>query len=636
MRAGTIRILDVHNARRTEGVLLSQYIGPKILDTRCQETIFELYNLQDGLLTFMFHGETETVGWQSWVLVVDVENYTGNDQEPDRMRLVVDLWTPEEIVVRNDKRHVCIMTPTGTSVNGRHREWVCRVWNLSDPEPRPMTLQIPDLAVGEIGQTLVFEILNGSLYAVSTQSPFEMDEPEWTSFYTCFRFPLENPHPLTLEKLRIWRRHHKEGPINDLWTDLKLHRDEATGKPSVIEARKEWTGGSSAQSRTWYRQELPSTFPSPKAAVDKDEEMADADDQSANQHQGSLANPPQHLSSSSTSAQDTPYLLATPPVDNESDLDPPSTSVILERRPGYPRIPRNTHIEYPADAPPPAIVDSFILAKSKYRSYNPSAAAFLDLVVDERQQPTQSEWAQQIRLRVGSRREASPLDRSGMTHEQCKDRYTQQPVPDSELRYVDQGIHLWPPNDAPTVLQDLLNGSIISDCQKNRDDAGCKMLGDITAFSDERSIVYLVKDKGTHEDRQGQLILINFDEHVHFLYGKWVPEFIDLYGRQNPDPRDTFTEPANLITTEEMSNKKYEAMEIDDGEADDEDEEEEDAEMDQESANDSDGEGKFMPADDDNDYFWCELYDDDEPVEAEWFVEEMAHWTDIRKGFCFR
>ncbi len=94
MRAGTIRILDVHTARRTEGVLLSQYIGPNILDTRCQETEFELYNLQDGLLTFMFHGETETVGWQSWVLVVDVDNYTGNDQEPDRTRLVVDLSIP--------------------------------------------------------------------------------------------------------------------------------------------------------------------------------------------------------------------------------------------------------------------------------------------------------------------------------------------------------------------------------------------------------------------------------------------------------------------------------------------------------------------------------------------------------------
>ncbi|KAL8919293.1 MAG: hypothetical protein Q9208_006858 [Pyrenodesmia sp. 3 TL-2023] len=629
VRAGTIRILDVHNARKTEGVLLSQHIGPQALDIRCDSTEFELYNLQDGLLTFMFHGETEAVGWQSWILVVDIDNYTGNDQEPDRMRLVVDLWTPEEIVVRNDKRYVCIMTPTGTSVNGRHREWVCRVWVLSAPESRPMTLQIPDLAIGEIGQTLIFEIFNESLYAVSTQSPFEMDEPEWTSFYTCFRFPLENPHPLTLEKLRIWRRHHKEGPINDLWTDLKLHRDEATGKLFVIEARKEWTGGSSAQSRTWYRQELPSRFPTPRGAVD-DVEMADATNSDANVQQASATN----LASSSDSAQDPPYLLATPPKDNESDLDTASTTVTLERRPGYPRIPHKTHLEYAADAPRSRIVDGFILAKSKYRSYNPSAAAFLDLVVDDRQQSTQSVWAQQIRLRVGSRGKASPIDDSGMMHKRCTDSHTGQPVPDSELRYVDQGIHLWPPNDAPAVLQDLLNGKNISHYRMSSDEAVCKTLGDITAVSDERSIVYLVKEKGAHEDHQGQLILINFDEHIHFLYRKWVPEFIDLYGRQDLDLRSASTEAADPVTMEGMPEQKYEPMEIDDDEADEEDGEEQE-ETDKENTSESDDEDKFMPANDINDHFWCELYDDDEPVEAEWFVEEMAHWTDIQEGFCF-
>lgn len=598
-------------------MILSQHIGLQILDIRCDSTEFELYNLQDGLLTFMFHGETEVVGWQSWILVVDVNNYIGNDQEPDRMRLVVDLWTPEEIVVRNDKLYVCIMTPTGTSLNGRHREWVCRVWVLSAPESRPMTLQIPDLAVGEIGQTLIFEIFNGSLYAVSTQSPFEMDEPEWTSFYTCFRFPLENPHPLTLEKLRIWRRHHKEGPINDLWTDLKLHRDEATGRLFIIEARKEWTGGSSAQSRTWYRQELPSRFPTPRSAVDNDEEMADANNSNANLQQASSTD----LASSSDNAQDPPYLLVTPPKDNESG-------------PGYHRIPHKTHCEYPADAPPPAIVDSFILAKSKYRSYNPSAAAFLDLVVDDRQQSTESEWAQQIRLRVGSRRKASPIDESGMMHKQCRDSYTGQPVPDSELRYVDQGIHLWPPSDAPAVLQDFLNGKNIPHYRMSSDEATCKTLGDITAISDERSIVYLVKEKGAHEDHQGQLILINFDEHIHFFYRKWVPEFIDLYGRQDLDLRTASTEAADPITMEGMLKKKYEPMEIDDDKADEELGEEEE-EMDEENTNDTDDEDKSMPSDENNDYFWCELYDDDEPVEPEWFVEERAHWTDIKEGFCF-
>lgn len=635
VRAGTIRILDVHNARKTEGVLLSEHVGLQILDTYCKNTETELYNLQDGLLTFMFHGETDTIGWQSWILLVEVDNYhSNNDQELDRVRLAIDLWTSEDIVARNNRRHVCIMAPTGTSINGRHREWVCRVWDLDDPESRPMTIQVPNLAVSEIGQGLVFEIFDGYLYAVSTQSPFEMDEPEWTSFYTCFRFPLKNPHPLTLEKLRIWRRHHQEGPINDLWTDLRLHKDEMTGKLFIIEARKEWTGGSSAQSRTWYRQALPTRFPCPEAAVDDDEEMVDVNDQGGNQHLVPPANQSQNLASSSTSDQDPPYLLAMPPDYNESDHDPSSTALSLERRPGHPRLLHNTHSEYSSDAPAPPTVDSFILAKSKYRAYNPSAAAFLDLVVDDRKQSTQSEWAQQIRLRIGSRRQASPLDQNGRSHKHCIDSYTKQPVPDSELRYVDQGTHLWPPSDAPAILQDLLNGNHISDYQYSTDESGCKTLGDITATSDERSIVYLVKEKGAPEDHQGQLILINFDEHIHFFYKKWVPDFVDLYGCQDPDPKTSRTQPAEQITTERMLKKTYEPMEIDSEDADQESRDE-DEEAEEKNPDDSDGEDKLMPADDINDYYWCELYDDDEPVEPAWFVEEMAHWTDIQEGFCF-
>ncbi|KAL8649492.1 MAG: hypothetical protein Q9210_004361 [Variospora velana] len=615
VRGYTIRILDVFNASKREGVLFPRLIGNQILAACCMSTEVELYNVQDGLLTFMFHGETQTVGWRSWVLVIDADyQKDAEDLDSDRVRLAVDLWTPEDIFVRNTTRYICFISPTGSSVNGRHREWVCKVWDLNEHEPRPMAMQIPELAVSELGQGLVFEIFGEYLYAVSTQSAFEMDEPEWTSFYTCYRFPLNNPHPLTLEKLRIWRRHHQEGPINDLWTDLKLHKDELTGKLFIIEARKEWTGGRSAQSRTWYRQELPAQFLYSEVASDDDddnddEDMAVRSNQGGDVHQPSGADQSHDLASSSSSTQDPPYLLVTLPND-------------LERRPGHRRLPHNTQPEYPSDAPAPPAADSFILAKSKHRAYNPSASAFLDIVVDDRQPSGQSKWAQQIRFRIGSRCEASPLNSEGMVHEH-----------DSELRYVDQGINVWPPSDAPTVLQDLLNGNVISD-NVGSDGFTRKTLGEITAISDERSIVYLVKEKGALEDAQGQLILVNFDQHIHFLYQKWTPVFIDLQrSRHNPDSCKADIQPMEQIAVEGMLKMTYEPMIVDDDDYEADQEDDEDEEM-EEGSDENDGE-KIMPADDTNDYSMCESIDDGEPVEIEWLIEERAMWTYYRRGFRF-
>ncbi|KAL8956733.1 MAG: hypothetical protein Q9193_005823, partial [Seirophora villosa] len=617
VRGRTIRILDVHNASRREGVLFASLIAEQILDTCCVSTEVELYNVQDGLLTFMFHGETQTLGWKSWVLVIEADYHKdAEDFHSERVLLVVDLWTPEDLIVRNDTSHICFISPTGSSVNGRHREWVCKVWDLREQEPRPIALQIRELAVSELGQGLVFEIFDGYLYAVSTQSPFEMDEPEWTSFYTCYRFPLDNPHPLTLEKLRIWRRHHQEGPINDLWTDLKLHKDEMTGKLFVIEARKEWTSGCSAQSRTWYRQELPTQFSHSEAAT------ADGGDLP----QLSGADHSHDLSSSDISTQDPPYLHATLPVD--SGLDAKSfTAISSERRPGHARLPLNTHCEYPSDDPAPPIVDSFILAKSKNRAYNPSASAFLDLVIDDRQPSAQSKWAQQIRFRIGSRCEASPLDSNGMIHKHCIDSFGGQVVPDSELRYVDQGISVWPPANAPTVLQDLLNGNVVSDNARSRG-SGRKTLGEVTAVSDERSIVYLVKEKGAPEDAQGQLILLSFDQHLQYFYKKWTPGLIGLQSRHGPDICRVNVQPAEQITMEGMLKKTYEPVAVDDDDDEADQRNDEDEEM-EEDSDESDGEGKIMPADDINDV------DDDRSVELEWFIEEMAMWTDLRQGFRF-
>ncbi|KAL8963392.1 MAG: hypothetical protein Q9183_005016, partial [Haloplaca sp. 2 TL-2023] len=55
-----------------------------------------------------------------------------------------------------------------------------------------------------------------------------------------------------------------------------------------------------------------------------------------------------------------------------------------------------------------------------------------------------------------------------------------------------------------------------------------------------------------------------------------------------------------------------------------------------ETADATDEDLSFMPADDENDLFWREEYDEDEPVEAEWFMMEPALWAEEQEGFSFR
>ncbi|KAL8700534.1 MAG: hypothetical protein Q9224_000920 [Gallowayella concinna] len=626
VRDDLIRVLDVHSARHTEGVIDTTVIGNQLVGTVCKDHEVELLHLQDGLLTLIYHAETCTVGWTSWVLVIDVTQY---DLNLERLSLAVDLWTSTEIVARNDRRYICIVTPTGLSVSGNHREWVCRVWDIDNLPARPPTVQIPELAINEIGQALVFEVFDGFLYAISTQPSSETDEPDWVSHYTCLRFPLDHPHSSTLESIKIWRRHHREGPINDLWTSLQLVRDEVTGELSIIEARKEWTGGSSSQRRTWYQQSLPARFSTPNESDNVDEPIMDYTDQ----NQDLLVESQPHNLTGNAST-DSPYLLAVPPADGQYNYAPPGSSPGLNQWPPHPRLPCNMQLEYPATASSPITLANSILARSKYRTYIPSAAAFLDLVVDDRPTSSPNTRAQQLRLRIGSRKEASPLDDRGMIHQHIINPYTRQPVHDSEKRYEDNGIYSWPPPDAPAVLLNTLNGSSSSRASTDADKSNHRMLGDVTSVSDERSIIYLVKKKGAADHEKGQLILINFDQHIKFWHKKWTPDFIDLYREYESNATDASIEPTEEVSMGTMAPQIYEPvdMEIDDPEnedrGNDEDYNSDDWDRSQE-------ENSFQPADDVNELFWCEEFDENEPVDMHWFMEQMALWTDFQDGFCF-
>ncbi|KAI4201462.1 MAG: hypothetical protein LQ350_003221 [Teloschistes chrysophthalmus] len=622
VRGNQIRVLDVHSALDTEAVIDCSLVAQQLLEVDCRQTDVELYNLQCSLLTILFHALTRTTGWRSWLVVIDVDNY---NITLDPFVFIADLWTVEEIIVRNNEKHLCVISPIGVSANGRHREWVCKVWDVEHPTSAPLLLQIPDLGIGEIGHDLVFEIFGEYLYIVSTQAPYDLDEPEWISYYKCFRVPLNNPHILTLEKLRIWRRDHSEGPINNLWTSLSLEQDESSGELVVIEARKEWTGSSSAQRRTWYKHVLPRQFTTSETAVENDENSTGSNGQTTSAAQASLA-------SSNGMVQDPPFLFAMPPNEAARDAEASAAGMVPGQQPFPSRIPCHMHSEYPANGPMPEFVDNSVLAKSKYRAYELKAQAFIDLLVDDREPPRQSNWRQQIRLRIGSRREISPLNEEGMVHNHLINPSTGKAIENSELRYQDMGIHLWPPIDAPMVLQDLLNGG--DDPREEASDGKRRYrgLGDVSAISDERSILYLVKAKEASLDDWGRLVLINFDQHIRFQHEEWSPSSLDLYKQKVSARAHPSNQPAPQVGTDELDDELYESSSSMD--VDDDDEDGDDTGSDEGSSDSDDGLNP-APGGEDYDIFREEADDGDDFVELQWFTQQMALWTEIQQGFRF-
>jgi hypothetical protein len=168
------------------------------------------------------------------------------------------------------------------------------------------------------------------------------------------------------------------------------------------------------------------------------------------------------------------------------------------------RLRRHYHPEYPLDDNNQAHDTlyqrrDFILAKTKFRTYNLSASTFVDLVNDPHpSSPGASHIPQdRLRLRTVSRKRKSPIDEASNTLH--KPEFTDDngnPMEHGEERFTSRGIHMWPPDNAPAELTQLL-------CPSHR-------IGKIQAVADERSIIYSIDQEGLSGGNQA-IILINFD-----------------------------------------------------------------------------------------------------------------------------
>lgn len=461
-----IRILDIHQAAKVEQIIDLNRIGLQVWKGGKLFARAELLHYQDGILSFLYrsplsNGKYDTE--ETWLMAINIRTNIPKDTKRVRLAMIVQ---NSKFFVRHDSRYLYVGTHDGMGSHGHH-EWVMQGYDLSNGHPSS-SLQLPNLFGTDLRQTVIFEIYDGYLYAVSNQSSFEVEEVDWTSYYHCYRFPLNDPKFERLQQEKIYRRQHREGPINDSWTDLGLHEDERTGHLFITECRREWKAGISTQQRTYYRSD-------PLAFSD---EPVEADT-------GPIRYP-----------ENDPLV---------KTLDPKSRALYSET---IPRIPRNHQSEPITDT------KTFILAKTKYRTFIPASSAFFDLVVDDYppRQPTPTppaprHWQQQVRLRIGSRILSSPIDpTTKLLYEPTP---IEDPIPGSEEHFTDRGIGLWPPATAHPELLDLLNPALAPDSTN-------RMIGDVFAVADERTLVFMPAPMYRPDGENRNIVLVNFDRAIQF------------------------------------------------------------------------------------------------------------------------
>ncbi len=463
-----VRVLDTYNSSEVEQVIdvlgiydeLALRTNPPLVQPPTETRITSI-SYSERVLVCVCEAETTN---EAWVVVIDLGLQDPMDSCGKRAKIRSQfrhrLSCTTKLFIRHNRSYLYYATHSGLRPDG-HYEWLLTGLNLESG--RPITTQpfrLADFVGSDIGSTACFDIHDGFLYAVSNQTSFEVEEVDWTSYYHCIKIPLGEEKP-DLEAHPIWQRQHGEGPINDSWTDLSLQKDEQTNELLIVECRKEWLGGGSANIRTYYTQPL---------RFNKDDEAMQ------------MRNFPENDPLTRT-------------------LDEKSNPHFTKPRK---RIRRHFHREYEhshLDPGNPASQD-FILAKTRFRAYNASVMSFVDLVCDPAPIPGSLRTRDRLRLRVASRKQKSPLvdDPSCPGHMLLRKPELNEndaPLEGSEDDFNPTGFHLWPADDAPTQIYDVL-------CPSGR-------AGSIEAISDERSIIYAISPPNGIARIVRAIVMISFD-----------------------------------------------------------------------------------------------------------------------------
>ncbi|KAK4131161.1 hypothetical protein BT67DRAFT_388965 [Trichocladium antarcticum] len=348
------------------------------------------------------------------------------------------LESTAQIFVRNNHQFLYYGTNSERGRDGYNR-WVIRGFDLATRtwlEPR---LDFPAVIGSDVGSTVCFEIFDGYFYGLSNQTCLEVEEVDWVSYYTCFRFPLSRDGFRDLEqppRQQFWRRDQTEGPLDDRWTFLRIFKDETTGQLKAVESRKEWLSGRISAGRSYYT----TVISFDNAAV-------------------------------------------RPAEPDSSVLEPEKTDLgtCLERPP------RDPHMVHQTDD---SSTWAFTLSKCPLRSYHPSTQTYIDLVDDS---ASFHAIDQRIRIRGGSRRLWTPAE----LEERGRGRapMARRPKDQDTLGQRTQDLYkngtdiFWPPQQDPTA-----HSPALADLYAVLNPPG--HLGTPHGSWDERSLVYATGGMG--------------------------------------------------------------------------------------------------------------------------------------------
>ncbi|KAK3370304.1 hypothetical protein B0H63DRAFT_440690 [Podospora didyma] len=459
-----LRVLDLNRPRSGEVVICIR----KLLDEAINESHnsrryrFQLlYYARDIVSCVYTHAKPEQI---SWLIVF----------HPWQGRILTThrLDSSFKIFVRNNDKFLYYGTNSEYGRDG-YRHWVIRSFDIENRRwLENQKLELTEMVGSDIGSTVCFEIFDNYFYGLANQTAFEVEEIDWTSYYTCFRFPTSQRGFQLVEEApreRMWRRSHAEGPIDDRWGFLKMFRDESTSELRIVESRKEWLAGHSSARRTYYTTNI---------------DFDSADDERTQ-----------------CSVPDSSHLN----VDSDSDDDDDEPAPFEKGHPYSMDAPlRSPHEVHPGDDGSTSLM--YTLSKCPIRTYHPSSQTFLDLVDD----PSNSEPNEQrIRIRGGSRRRRTPSEleernRTSSTTGQEFPYTFEQTIQDI---YKQEDVVFWPPD------QDVGKPDpALVELYKILSPPGHQ--GNIQGAWDDRSVVY---STGSMPGGLSPLILLSFDPSLYLV-----------------------------------------------------------------------------------------------------------------------
>lgn len=508
-----LRVLDLHRSATEEIVVdIRSLLDEAVPESRGnRKDRFQLLHYSQGIVSCLYTRFRPDV--ESWLVVFDIHQ---RKIVPLSSR---SLESTNKIFVRNDQNYLYCGTHSEFGEDG-FRRWVLIGYDLKAERWFNHKIHLLDMVGSDIGQSISFDIIDGYFYGLSNQTRFEFDEVDWTSYYHCFKFPVDKPEAKHIEKStedRMWRRQHAEGPIDDRWSFLRLLKNEEDGRLQILESRREWLDRRSSAQRTYYTTDL---HFSPKSEGVSEEVGGDNGNSRRHDAEAStrILNP---------SAGDT-----IPPPQFHTNWALPDSP-----EPGRLRDPYNTHTGDDASTALP-----FTLSKCFIRSYYASSQAFVDLV--DNPDPSDPERPR-LQLRAGSRElrpstqvpQYSPAYNVRIPHtERINHLYKQNGA---------NNIVFWPPvcHEASEVRAD----SRALD-QLNKIVNPPSHVGSVKGTWDDRSFLY----SGTNAEGVQALVFLSFDPGVR-LQGlqTWGQEqqSADTSG-EKPSPRTDVSESEACATDE--------------------------------------------------------------------------------------